>query len=112
MVDTNKQVNGVRRKLQKQESFKTYYEKNKERLQKRSLEYYHENKDGETYSQKMEKKAYQQWYYENIRKNNKKPKRIYKRKDTAYNKEKPNILDSFDFKITFNRNPNDLTLML
>lgn len=114
MPSDNKRITGVRRKLQQQENFKTYYEKNKDRLSKRSLQYYHENKDNESYAERMDKKAYQQWYYENVRKTRQQPskRKVYKRKDSEFNKKKADIVDELTFKVVFNRNPDELVLTL
>jgi hypothetical protein len=116
MVDTrNKRIMGVRRKLQIQQCSKQYYDAHKEEIKQVRKSYYEEHKDEikakilerkvkEGLDVSVNRKAYQHWYYENIRKKNK--------QDVDYKRDKDEVIKSMTFKVVVSRCPNDLVVYL
>ncbi len=62
-----------------------------------------QDKDMKT-EKRMDKRAYQHWYYETIRKKNK--------KDLEYKRSKEEIIKSLTFKVTVSRCPDELVVFL
>lgn len=115
MTPKDKPIIGVRRKLQIHKGAKQYYDNHKDEIKLIRQEYYKLHKDeikakneekkaNEQVDYTIDRKAYQHWYYKNIRKKAK--------KDSEYKHCKDDIIKSFTFKVVVSRAPSDLILYL